>query len=60
MKNGFPKQIKIVEIGVRDGLQNKKVQGASAVKIALINRLLNAANALSSKRTIAKAGMTVT
>ncbi|RJG02887.1 hydroxymethylglutaryl-CoA lyase [Noviherbaspirillum sedimenti] len=39
---GLPKRVKIVEVGVRDGLQNEKVQVATAVKIALINRLTNA------------------
>lgn len=37
-----PRQVKIVEVGARDGLQNEKVQVATEVKIALINRLIDA------------------
>jgi len=36
---GLPQQVKIVEVGPRDGLQNEKETIATAVKIALIDRL---------------------
>jgi len=35
----LPKQVKIVEVGPRDGLQNEKQVIDAEVKIALINRL---------------------
>lgn len=35
----FPKQVKIVEVGPRDGLQNEKDSIPAEIKIALINRL---------------------
>ncbi len=36
---GFPSQVRIYEVGPRDGLQNEKVILPAAVKIDLINRL---------------------
>lgn len=36
---GLPKQVKIVEVGPRDGLQNEKETITTPVKIALIDRL---------------------
>ncbi len=36
---GFPKHVRIYEVGPRDGLQNEKVILPAAVKIDLINRL---------------------
>src|SRR6266702_1970538 len=35
----LPQQVKIVEVGPRDGLQNEKEFVATAIKIDLINRL---------------------
>lgn len=35
----LPKQVKIVEVGPRDGLQNEKDTISAAVKIELVNRL---------------------
>ena len=35
----LPHQVKIVEVGPRDGLQNEKEFVATAIKIELINRL---------------------
>ena len=35
----FPKQVKIIEVGPRDGLQNEAQTVSAAVKIALIDRL---------------------
>lgn len=35
----WPKSVKIVEVGPRDGLQNEKTQVSKTVKIELINRL---------------------
>ena len=35
----WPKYVKIVEVGPRDGLQNEKKQVSTAVKVELINRL---------------------
>ncbi|MBB3213615.1 hydroxymethylglutaryl-CoA lyase [Herbaspirillum sp. Sphag1AN] len=35
----FPKQVKIVEVGPRDGLQNEQQTISAAVKIELVNRL---------------------
>jgi hydroxymethylglutaryl-CoA lyase len=35
----YPQQVKIVEVGPRDGLQNEKQQVPSAVKIELVHRL---------------------
>ncbi|MDO9068968.1 MAG: hydroxymethylglutaryl-CoA lyase, partial [Deltaproteobacteria bacterium] len=35
----FPKRVKIVEVGPRDGLQNEQVIVPTEVKIELINRL---------------------
>jgi hydroxymethylglutaryl-CoA lyase len=35
----FPKQVKIVEVSPRDGLQNEKTHVPTATKIDLINRL---------------------
>jgi len=53
---GLPQQVKIVEVGPRDGLQNEKETIATAVKIALIDRLsaagfanIEAASFVSSK-----------
>ncbi len=39
MTNHKPKQVKIVEVGPRDGLQNEKELVSTEVKIELINRL---------------------
>jgi hydroxymethylglutaryl-CoA lyase len=38
----LPKQVKIVEVGPRDGLQNEKEALSAAVKIELVNRLARA------------------
>ena len=35
----FPKKVKIVEVGPRDGLQNEKQEVTAATKIELVNRL---------------------
>ncbi|XP_077149005.1 3-hydroxymethyl-3-methylglutaryl-CoA lyase, cytoplasmic isoform X2 [Ranitomeya variabilis] len=40
--SGFPKYVKIVEVGPRDGLQNEKTFVPTDVKIELINRLSEA------------------
>ncbi|MGB9429953.1 MAG: hydroxymethylglutaryl-CoA lyase [Gammaproteobacteria bacterium] len=37
--SSFPKSVKIVEVGARDGLQNEKTIVPAAVKIEFINRL---------------------
>lgn len=42
MHTSLPKQVKIVEVGPRDGLQNEKENIAPEIKIALINRLSQA------------------
>jgi hydroxymethylglutaryl-CoA lyase len=44
MKNAMtlPRKVRLVEVGPRDGLQNEKVTVATAVKIALIDRLTDA------------------
>lgn len=42
MSAALPKQVKIVEVGPRDGLQNEKELIAPEVKIALINQLSQA------------------
>lgn len=42
MHTSLPKQVKIVEVGPRDGLQNEKENIAPEVKIALINQLSQA------------------
>ncbi|MFL6655382.1 MAG: hydroxymethylglutaryl-CoA lyase, partial [Sulfurifustis sp.] len=39
---GLPKQVKIVEVGARDGLQNEREPVPTAVKLELIERLGNA------------------
>lgn len=39
MNSGLPQQVKIVEVGPRDGLQNEKESIAAGVKIELVNRL---------------------
>jgi hydroxymethylglutaryl-CoA lyase len=36
--NSLPKQVKIVEVGPRDGLQNEKENVPAEVKIELVNR----------------------
>ena len=41
-QDSLPKQVKIVEVGPRDGLQNEKSFVANEVKIELINRLTTA------------------
>jgi hydroxymethylglutaryl-CoA lyase len=41
-QDSLPKQVKIVEVGPRDGLQNEKNFVANEVKIELINRLTTA------------------
>lgn len=38
----LPRQVKIVEVGARDGLQNEKIQVAAAVKITLVEKLVAA------------------
>jgi len=38
----FPKKVKIVEVGPRDGLQNEKETISAEVKIELVNRLTSA------------------
>ncbi|XP_073529243.1 3-hydroxymethyl-3-methylglutaryl-CoA lyase, cytoplasmic isoform X2 [Phyllobates terribilis] len=40
--SGFPKYVKIVEVGPRDGLQNEKTFVPTDIKIELINRLSEA------------------
>ena len=42
MQSMLPKQVKIVEVGPRDGLQNEKETIAAEVKIELVNRLSKA------------------
>jgi hydroxymethylglutaryl-CoA lyase len=37
----LPRQVKIVEVGPRDGLQNEQQIVATAIKIELIQRLRN-------------------
>src|SRR5574342_72831 len=38
----FPRKVKIVEVGPRDGLQNEPKSVPSAIKIELIHRLVEA------------------
>ena len=38
----LPKQVKVIEVGPRDGLQNEKETIPAEVKIALVNRLSQA------------------
>src|SRR5471032_765343 len=40
--NSLPKQVKIVEVGPRDGLHNEKESVPAQVKIELVNRLTSA------------------
>ncbi|HEX8404439.1 MAG TPA: hydroxymethylglutaryl-CoA lyase, partial [Duganella sp.] len=40
--NNLPRQVKIVEVGPRDGLQNEKASVPAEIKIALVNRLTSA------------------
>ncbi|MEE8059996.1 MAG: hydroxymethylglutaryl-CoA lyase [Pseudomonadales bacterium] len=40
--NNFPQQIRIVEVGPRDGLQNEKQAIGTATKVELIERLVDA------------------
>jgi hydroxymethylglutaryl-CoA lyase len=42
MNDHLPKQVKLVEVGPRDGLQNEKEAVSAAVKIALVDRLSRA------------------
>jgi hydroxymethylglutaryl-CoA lyase len=42
MNDKLPAQVKIVEVGPRDGLQNEKEELPAAVKIELVNRLSRA------------------
>jgi hydroxymethylglutaryl-CoA lyase len=42
MNMNLPKQVKIVEVGPRDGLQNEKENVSAAVKIELVDRLSRA------------------
>jgi hydroxymethylglutaryl-CoA lyase len=42
MNMNLPKQVKIVEVGPRDGLQNEKEAVSAAVKIELVDRLSRA------------------
>jgi hydroxymethylglutaryl-CoA lyase len=42
MTTNLPKQVKIVEVGPRDGLQNEKEAVSAAVKIELVDRLSRA------------------
>ncbi len=42
MTSSLPKQVRMVEVGPRDGLQNEKTIVPAAVKIALIERLAEA------------------
>ena len=42
MHSQLPKQVKIVEVGPRDGLQNEKEAVAASVKIELVDRLSRA------------------
>jgi hydroxymethylglutaryl-CoA lyase len=42
MKSSFPKQIKIVEVGPRDGLQNEATPISASDKISLIEKLSDA------------------
>ncbi|KAK2977537.1 hypothetical protein RJ640_018179 [Escallonia rubra] len=39
--NGMPKNVKIVEVGPRDGLQNEKNTVSTAVKVELIKKLVS-------------------
>jgi hydroxymethylglutaryl-CoA lyase len=39
---GYPRRVKIVEVGPRDGLQAEKMQIPTATKIELVNRLTSA------------------
>lgn len=39
MKDALPRQVRIVEVGPRDGLQNEKTPVATATKVGLIRRL---------------------
>lgn len=41
-KNSFPKQVRIVEVGPRDGLQNEKLFVPTQVKLQLIDKLYSA------------------
>ena len=38
----YPKRVKLIDVGPRDGLQNEKSQVPAAVKIELVHRLQNA------------------
>lgn len=38
----FPKSVKMIEIGGRDGLQNEPVQVSTGNSVALIDRLVEA------------------
>jgi hydroxymethylglutaryl-CoA lyase len=40
--SGLPEQVKIVEVGPRDGLQNEKTMVSTDVKVELIHRLCDA------------------
>ena len=40
----FPKQVRIVEVGPRDGLQNEKQTIPTSVKIQLIENLVSRSN----------------
>ena len=40
--NNLPRQVKIVEVGPRDGLQNEKASVPAEIKIELVNRLTSA------------------
>ena len=40
--NALPKQVKLVEVGPRDGLQNEKETISAEVKIELVDRLSQA------------------
>ena len=40
--SSLPKQVKIVEVGPRDGLQNEKEIVPAEIKIELVNRLTTA------------------
>jgi hydroxymethylglutaryl-CoA lyase len=48
--NSLPKQVKIVEVGPRDGLQNEKEAVSAAVKIELVDRLSRAGFPTSKRR----------
>ena len=41
-KSSFPKQVRIVEVGPRDGLQNEKTTVPTETKVDFISKLVSA------------------